>query len=98
MEKIPSKKTLFSSLECPYLGMLLGLSQQQKREKLEKEMKLNAHFFSNVITNYSLLCLYWPAPTNFVSNVARESKRVAYPCSRGSKNCHMNFFAFKICF
>jgi len=45
-EKIPSKKTLFSSLECPYLGMLLGLSQQQKREKLEKEMNLT--IFTNV--------------------------------------------------
>jgi hypothetical protein len=30
----------------------------------------------------SLSYFYWPALNNFVPNVARESKRVAHPCSR----------------
>jgi len=27
--------------------------------------------------------MYWPADTQLVSNVAREAKRVAHPCTRG---------------
>ncbi len=55
--------------------------------------KWTAHspFFSKVISNSFLSYLYCPSKylytyfdcpvtTNFVSNVARESKRVAYPC------------------
>jgi len=49
---------------------------------LRKWATKSPFFFSKVISNWSLLYLYWPASTNFVSNVARESKRVAHPCCR----------------
>ncbi len=48
---------------------------------LENEL-LKAHFFSKVKPNRSLWYVYWPAQTNFGSNVAREPKRVAHPCTR----------------
>ncbi len=56
---------------------------------LENEL-LKAHFFSKIKPNMSLWYVYWPAQTNFVSNVARVPKRVAYPCA---KSFHHNLQA-----
>ena len=39
-------------------------------------------FLSKVKLNESIRFLYWPASTKFVTNVAREPKRVAHLWSR----------------
>ena len=40
--------------------------------------------------------IYWPADSYLISNVAREAKRVAHPCSRLMYDSILNNFQIEV--
>ncbi len=53
---------------------------------------LKAHFLLKVTLNRLIWYLYWPAWTNFASNVARKQKRVAHPRTKRIRITMLNIF------